>query len=222
MEKEFNISRRNLVQNLAMATAFIGLTQFVSCKEQNDKEQTANKADQKEPKQLFPFYLPPQNPLQPGPAGIDIRTLIKSSQTNLQFSCVETAVAPQTMGPAPHVHKALDELMLVVEGTATVMVDGKVEDIQTGGWHFRPRKLEHTFWNASEKPLRFIDMYFNQNFEDFLEELFHHIFPEMIKNHLTPQDPKIAKQLKDLDIRFGVTTFPEKRQAIIDKYQLKG
>lgn len=212
-----SISRRTLVQNLALATAGVGLSQFASGKGLTDKGN-----DDNEIQPLLPFYLPPQEPLQPGPAGIDIRTWVRSSKTNMQFSCVETAVAPRTMGPAPHVHKDLDELMLVLEGSATVIVAGKVEEIKAGGWHFRPKKLEHTFWNASEKPLRFIDMYFNQNFEDFLEELFHQIFPDMMKNNLTPKDPKIATRLKDLDQRFGITTFPEKRQPIIDKYMLKG
>lgn len=217
MKKNISISRRTLVQTLTMATAGIGLAKFAS-----GKELTFNGNDNKGIQPLLPFYLPPQEPLRPGPGGIDIRTWVRSSKTNLQFSCVETAVAPRTMGPAPHVHKDLDELMLVLEGTATVIVDGKVEEIQAGGWHFRPRKLEHTFWNASEKPLRFIDMYFNQNFEDFLEELFHQIFPDMIKNNLTPKDPEIANRLKNLDMRFGITTFPEKRQPIINKYGLKG
>ncbi len=212
-----SMSRRMLVQSLAMATAGIGLAQFVSA-----KELVFNKSDSKGIAPLLPFYLPPREPLQPGPGGIDIRTWVRSSKTNRQFSCVETAVASRTMGPAPHVHKDLDELMFVLEGTATVIVDGKVEEIEAGGWHFRPRKLEHTFWNGSEKPLRFIDMYFNQNFEDFLEELFHKILPDMIKNNLTMKDLEIEKRLKNLDARFGVTTFSEKRQPIIDKYGLKG
>jgi mannose-6-phosphate isomerase-like protein (cupin superfamily) len=217
MKKNMTISRRRMMQNLAMTTASLSLAQFALGKQATD----ARKED-KEIQPLLPFYLPPQKPLLPGPGGIDIRTWVRSSKTNSQFSCVETAVAPRTMGPAPHVHKDLDELMLVLEGTATVIVDGKVEEIQAGGWHFRPRKLEHTFWNGSEKPLRFIDMYFNQNFEDFLEELFHQIFPDMMKKNLTPKDPQIANRLKNLDERFGVTTFPEKRQPIIDKYRLKG
>jgi len=217
MKTEISISRRRMIQNIALATAGIGLAQFTSCKEEKGREN-----DQKEMRSLLPFYLPPQIPLQPGSLGIDIRTWVKSSQTNLQFSCVETAVAPLKMGSAPHVHKDLDELMLVLEGTATVIVDGKIEEIKAGGWNFRPRKLEHTFWNSTEKPLRLIDMYFNQNFEDFLEELFHKISPYMIKNHLTPQDPKIAERLRNLDKRFGITTFREKRQPIINKFGLKG
>jgi mannose-6-phosphate isomerase-like protein (cupin superfamily) len=217
MEKNINISRRTLVQNLALVTAGLGLAQFASGKELPYKG-----TDYKETHPLLPFYLQPQEPLQPGPGGIDIRTWVRSSKTNLQFSCVETAVAPRTMGPAPHVHRDLDELMLVLEGSATVIVNGKVEEIQTGGWHFRPRKLEHTFWNGADKPLRFIDMYFNQNFEDYLEELFHHIFPDMIKNKLSPKDPQIANRMKNLDARFGVSTFPAKRPPIIKKYGLKG
>ncbi|AMR34558.1 cupin [Mucilaginibacter sp. PAMC 26640] len=169
-----------------------------------------------------PFYLPPLAPLKPGPGGLDIRTWIRSSKTNKQFSCVEAAVAPRQMGPAPHVHAELDELMLVLEGTATVWLNGKAEEIMAGGWHFRPRLIEHTFWNASDKPLRFIDMYFNQNFEDFLEELFHRIIPEMRKNNLTPADPCVAKRTAELDARFGITTYPEKRQPLIARYGLNG
>ena len=216
MENELSISRRNLIQQLAMVTAGAGLVQLTACQPSAQKQTTPDAQQLR-----HPFYLPPKSPLAPGPGGLDIRVWVRSTQTNRQFSCVETAVAPKTMGPAPHIHAELDEIMLVLEGTATVIVDGKVEEIATGGWHLRPRKIEHTFWNGSDKPLRFIDMYFNQNFEDFLEELFHQIFPDMMQQHLTPADPGIAKRLADLDKRFGVTSFNEKRQPIVDKYGLK-
>jgi mannose-6-phosphate isomerase-like protein (cupin superfamily) len=210
-------TRRDLIQQLALVTA--GLSIFSSASGSNSSDSSVAKT---ELKILQPFYLPPAKPLQAGPGGIDIRTLVRSSQTNMQFSCVETAVGPKRMGPAPHLHKDLDELMLVMEGTATVIVDGKVEEIQTGGWHMRPRGIEHTFWNGSNEPLRFVDMYFNQNFEDFLEELFHQIIPDMVKNNLTPSDPTISRRMDDLNLKFGVTAFPEKRQSLIDKYGLQG
>ncbi len=169
---------------------------------------------------LRPFYIPPAAPVQPGPGGMDIRTIIRSTQTNRQFSCVEYAVAAKKMGPAPHYHKALDELMYVLEGTATVMVEEAFYEIPAGGWHMRPRGLVHTFFNNSDKPFRAIDMYFNQNFEDYLVEMFHHIIPEMQQQKLTPKDPAIAKRMHDLHEKFGMVGFPEKRQAIIDKYGL--
>src|SRR5882672_5357976 len=87
---------------------------------------------------LKPFYLPPDSsPLIPV-HGLDIRVKIRSSQTNQQFSCIDFAVAPKTMGPAPHVHKALDELMYVHEGTVSVLVGKEVTEVKAGGWHFRP------------------------------------------------------------------------------------
>lgn len=207
-------TRRTAIQQLALVSAGLSMFSLIS----NGEVKTAVKKNND--KIIEPFYLPPLPPLQPGPGGIDIRTWVRSTQTNKQFSCVEAAVAPKKMGPAPHIHKELDEIMLVLEGTASVIVAGKMEEIQAGGWHMRPRGIEHTFWNGTDKNLRFIDMYFNQNFEDFLEELFHKIIPGMLQNKLTPEDPVVAKQFAELDKKFGITTFAEKRQGIIDKYGL--
>lgn len=170
---------------------------------------------------LKPFYLPPAAPLEAGPAGINIRTWVRSTQTNNQFSCVEAAVAPKTMGPPPHIHKELDEICFVLEGTASVLVGTEVYEVKAGGFHLRPRGIAHTFWNASNEKLRFMDLYFNQNFEDYLEELFFKIYADMAKYKLTPMDAGIGKRMADLDKRFGITMFPEQCQAIVDKYGLK-
>jgi mannose-6-phosphate isomerase-like protein (cupin superfamily) len=170
----------------------------------------------------MPFYIPPSEPLEPGPGNVDIRTIIHSKQTSEQFSNVEVAVAAKQMGPSPHLHKNLDELMYVLEGTATVMIGEEIYEVKAGGWNFRPHGIVHSFWNASETPLRFIDCFFNQNFEDYLEELFHKIIPHMVKNNLTPTTQEIANRIDTLDKKFGVTWFHEQRQAIVDRYGLKG
>ena len=170
---------------------------------------------------LKPFYIPPKEPLTPGPASGDIRTIIHSGQTNKQLSNVEVALAPRQMGPSPHLHKDLDELMYVLEGTATVLIDKEIYNVEAGGWNFRPHGIIHSFWNASDKPLRFIDCFFNQNFEDYLEDLFHKIIPDMVKNNLTPTSPEIAKRIAALDKKFGVIWFHDQRQTIVDKYGLK-
>lgn len=207
-------SRRSAIQKMMLAMAGIGMLPFSSAA----KNALFPRLD--EDTKLQPFYIPPAVPLQPGPGGLDIRTLIHSSQTNKQFSCVEFAVAAKKMGPAPHYHKELDELMYVLEGTATVMVEDIEYEIPAGGWHFRPRNLVHTFFNNTDKPFRGIDMYFNQNFEDYLEEMFHKIIPEMQQQQLTPKDPAIAKRMHDLQEKFGMVGFPGKRQAIVNKYGL--
>ena len=202
------MKRRNFLSNTVLAgLALPAIDAFASKPENNEM--------------LQPFYIPSSAPLQPGPGGMDIKIWVRSSQTNLQYSSVEAAVAPKMMGPPPHIHKDLDEICFVLEGTASILVGEKVYEIEAGAWHMRPRGIKHTFWNASDKPLRFIDMYFNQNFEDYLEEYFHKIGADMAKNNLTPMDAGIAKRMAALDTKFGVTMFPHERQAIMDKYGLK-
>jgi mannose-6-phosphate isomerase-like protein (cupin superfamily) len=213
MENQHRITRKAAIQNMGIAA--LGLLQMTSCQTQTDEQQTSS---QQTPP--LPFYVPPTTPLDPGIVGMNVRTIIRSTQTNQQFSSVEMAIAAKHMGPPPHIHQDLDEIMFVLEGTATVMVDGEIEEVQAGGWHLRPRKLEHTYWNATDKTLRFVDMYFHQNFEDFLEELYLKIFPEMIKNNQTPNDPKIAQRLAALDKQFGITTFADKRKPLADQYGL--
>lgn len=167
-----------------------------------------------------PFTLPGGTSLQPGPTGIDFRVVIRQAQTQGRLSCVEAAMAPMQMGPAPHYHDELDELMYVTEGTVSVLIDGQLHEVPAGGWNFRPRKLEHTFFNRTAKPARFIDMYFNQNLEDYLEELVHKIFPEMRQKGLTPFSPGIRERIAELDKKFGITNHFEKRAEVAKTYQL--
>ncbi len=169
---------------------------------------------------LKPVLLPALPPLDPK-GGMDIRVWVRSGMTNGLFSSVECAVAPKVMGPPPHYHKELDELMLVLEGTASVMVEGEVVEIGAGGWHLRPRNLTHTFWNASDQPLRFVDMYFNQPFEEFLEKVFFEYTPEKGYPFGSKERERVMNQLTE---QFGLVyanTAHDERKAIIEKYGLK-
>jgi len=213
MSNKQNKSRRNAIQQMLVATAGMSMFSLPSCAQIKSIDASANK-------DLSPFMLSPMQPLQPGPGGLYIRTWVRSSQTNMQYSCVEFAVAAKKMGPEPHYHQSLDELMYVLDGTATVMVEDTIYEIPAGGWHFRPRGKVHTFFNNTDKPFRGIDMYFNQNFEDYFEEIFHKIIPAMQKDNLTMSDPAIAKQMHALHEKFGLVGFPEKRKPIMEKYGL--
>lgn len=203
------MKRRNFLSAGAAGFSLLNLPTFTSAQSDNSEDP------------LLPFYIPPHQPLQPGAGNVDIRTIIQGSKTGKQFSNVEVAVGPKQMGPSPHMHEDLDELMYVLEGTATVMIGKELYEVEAGGWNFRPRRIVHSFWNASDKPLRFIDCFFNQSFEDYLEELFHKIIPDMVKNNLTPATPAIANRIAMLDKKFGVTWFHDQRKTIVDKYKLR-
>ena len=95
-------SRKNALQQMAAITMSAGLAGMIALAIARNVPKNIDP--------LQPFYLPPAKEiLQPGPGGVNIRTWVRSTQTNNQFSCVEAAVAPKKMGPAPHIYKELDE-----------------------------------------------------------------------------------------------------------------
>jgi mannose-6-phosphate isomerase-like protein (cupin superfamily) len=163
--------------------------------------------------------LPAKSPLAHN-GGMAIHTWVRSSMTNGMYSSVEAAVAPKLMGPVPHYHEGLDELMYVVEGTASILMGEDIIQVEQGGWHLRPRMIKHTFFNASDKPLRFIDMYFNQPFEEYLEQIFFELTPE--KGYVDGTEKKNAA-LDSLNKKFGLIIPPgafDQRNEIAKKYGL--
>jgi mannose-6-phosphate isomerase-like protein (cupin superfamily) len=211
IKSENKMDRRNFLQTSGILAAVAGLPQGL-VQAQAPMMHNSNP--------LQPFLIPPIHALDHG-GNMAIKTLIRNEMTGGVYSCVACAVAPKVMGPPPHYHLELDELMFVLEGTASVLVEDEEVQVQAGGWHFRPRKLRHTFWNASDQPLRFIDMYFNQNFEVFLERIFYELTAE--KGY-----PMGSEQLKHehdlLNEKYGLVyakTAGQERQQIIEKYGLK-
>ncbi len=168
---------------------------------------------------LKPILLPSMPPLD-HKGSSDIRVWVRSSMTNGLYSSVECAVAPKVMGPPPHMHKELDELMYVIEGTASILVGDDIVEVKAGGWHLRPRLIKHTFWNASDKSLRFMDMYFNQPFEEFLERIYHEL---TAKNGFPDGSDSKTKEINKLNNKFGLVYSPtafDERQEIVKKFGL--
>lgn len=204
------MERRDFVLKTSILTAFGGLSQSAM-----SSPQVSTVSDP-----ILPILLPSMPPLE-HKGGMDIRVWVRSTMTNGLYSNVECAVAPKLMGPPPHYHKELDEMMYVVDGTASILIGEEVVEVQAGGWHLRPRMLKHTFWNASDQPLRFFDMYFNQPFEEYLEQIFHELTPE--KGY--PEGSEVKnKEMKILNEKYGLI-FPSnafaERQEIMKKYGLK-
>ena len=166
-----------------------------------------------------PFSESPKDPLRAGPRGVDIRIRVRSSQTANQYSCVETALAPKTLGPSPHEHAHLDELAFVLEGTLSVMVEDEVFEVPTGGFQWRPRGRVHSFWNATDEPVCFLDMFFNQNFDEYLQAFFA-LREELNRPGSGFTEQAYVEQLAALDREFGITQYHERRDEILERYEL--
>ena len=168
-------------------------------------------------RKIPPFLVTPQPPLDSEPFGVSARAIIPGADTDYQYAGVETALAPQTLGPSPHFHKRLDELAYVLEGTLSVMVEQTVHEVSEGSMCFRPRGLVHTFWNATDRLVRFLDMFFNQNLDEYLDEFF-----RLIGASDETDSGQLPEKLAALDAEFDAVVYHDQRQAIIDKYGLKG
>lgn len=105
------------------------------------------------------------------------------------------------MGPPPHYHKKMDELSFVLEGTVSFVDRDDVIDVSTGGWIMSPRDTEHSFFNKTDSQASFMNMAFGQNFEDYQEELWLRITPDMLAAGLTQADPGVAKKIADLEMK---------------------
>lgn len=204
------MERRNFMLHAGLLASFAGIS----------KATFGNVLDNKIGDPLKPVLLP-ATPALDHKGSMDIKVWVKSAMTGGVYSNVECAVAPKTMGPAPHYHLELDELMYVVEGTASVLVGDDIVHIEAGGWHMRPRMIKHTFWNASSQPLRFFDMYFNQPFEEYLEAVFHTYTPE---NGYDRGSAKFREAMGKLSNQFGLKRFDNaeaEKQSIMNQFGLK-
>ena len=172
--------------------------------------------------QFAPAYTAPGQNAHNAPMlnvlGMPVGVKLQHAQTYGQFSCIECSLAPRQMGPPPHVHYALDEIMYVIEGTITVLEGDTTREVPTGGWHFRPRGIIHTFWNSHNQPAKFIDMYpSSQNFAHYLEELAQ-LGTDLYNEGANPFAPESIARFKALDARYDQEVFYEKMPEHMAKY----
>jgi len=207
-----NYNRRLAIKQMLLFTAGSGLA-FTSC------DTPPSGRSNKQVKPLEVVHVP-INGISKAKDGTYVGLpKIRSEHTNGQFCCHEIAVPARHAGPPPHLHKELDEIMYVIEGTVQVMVGETVTDIHAGEYHLRPHGIAHTFWNASDLPTRFIDMYPNQDFPSFFEEMVR-IKNRLKSKGLSHDSEEGINSLDKLYDQFGVEMFPEQFPAIIEKYDL--
>lgn len=172
--------------------------------------------------QLAPAYTAPGQNAHNAPTlnvlGMPTGVKLQHAQTGGLFSCVEVLLQPRQMGPPPHIHYELDEIMYVTEGTVSVLEGDRAVEVAAGGWHFRPRGLVHTFWNGHDSPAKFVDLYpSTQNFAHYLEEL-SQLGEDLHNEGANPFAPESIARFKALDARYNHEIFYEQMPEFMAKY----
>ena len=114
----------------------------------------------------------------------------------LPFALLEHTLAPGLLGAPPHRHSREDEISYVLEGTLCVWHrDGYVIEAGPGTVVRKPRGEWHTFWNADDVPVRFLDVVSPPEFAGYFREL-----AALIPEQGAPDQARIAA----LAARYGV------------------
>jgi len=102
---------------------------------------------------------------------LGVRFLLDGEATGGRFSLVEHTLPPRGLGAPLHRHASEDEYSYVIEGRLGAQLGDDVVEAGPGEVVRKPRGQEHTFWNAGDEPLRFVELISPAGFEGYFREI---------------------------------------------------
>ena len=102
--------------------------------------------------------------------GIGVLFKIYGEETGEALAVVEHPVGPHRLVP-PHTHSDTDEYSYVLEGEIGARIGDRIVKAPVGTYVFKPRRIMHTFWNATDKPARILEILSPAKFEKFFEAM---------------------------------------------------
>ena len=106
-----------------------------------------------------------------GIGGFGTTVLVPADATHGAYTMLEHTLEPGLIGAPPHRHAREDEVSYVLEGTLTVWRAGTVKEHGPGSVVRKPRGEWHTFWNAGDVPVRFLELISPPEFARYFHEL---------------------------------------------------
>ncbi len=101
---------------------------------------------------------------------LGVRFLI-DGEAGGSFALVEHTLPPRGLGAPLHRHANEDEYSYVIEGRLGAQLGDEVVEAGPGEVVRKPRGQKHTFWNAGDEPLRFLELISPAGFENYFREI---------------------------------------------------
>lgn len=137
---------------------------------------------------------------------------VLSKSVNGSAAIVEHTLEAKSLGAPMHKHTRENEISYVLEGELTAIQNGEVQTAGPGQFIVKPKDIFHTFWNATDQRIRFIEIITPGNFEYYYAEL---------APFLLPGQPPQPDKLKETAAKYGLIVDPTAAEEIIKKYGLK-
>lgn len=103
--------------------------------------------------------------------GTGARFVVAGDDAGGRFALVEHPMQPRALAAPMHRHHREDEYSFVLEGTIGALLGDSVVIGNPGDLIFKPREQWHTFWNASDKHARVLEIISPAGFENYFREL---------------------------------------------------
>lgn len=137
---------------------------------------------------------------------------VLSESVNGSAAIVEHTLEARSIGAPMHKHTHEDEISFVLEGELSVIQDGKVQIAKAGEYVIKPRGVFHTFWNSTNKRIRFVEVIVPGNFSNYFAEL---------EPHLPEGRPPVLEKVRETAAKYGLIVDPYAANEIITKYGLR-
>ncbi len=143
--------------------------------------------------------------------GVGVVIKVSGENTGGRFAVVEHPVEPGGLVEY-HTHTKEDECSYVLEGEIGVQVGDEVITAPAGAVVYKPRGVEHAFWNADSVPARLIDIISPAGFEHFFEETVGLVAPD------GSFDEEGFERLAE---RYGMSFDFERAEELVERYGLR-
>ena len=119
----------------------------------------------------LPFIVPAGGGVHAPLARLGTIHKVPSSVTEGRLAIVEHTLPRRALAAPLHRHSREDELSIVLTGMIGAQLGSEVVAAGAGSYVFKPRGQWHTFWNAGDDELRFIELLIPGGFEGYFARL---------------------------------------------------
>lgn len=141
---------------------------------------------------------------------VGARFIMDGAAAEGRFSVVEHPIVPRGLAAPMHLHTREDEFSFVLEGRWGFMLGSEVVYAEPGDFVYKPRDVWHTFWNATDRPARLLEIISPAGFEQFFVEL----------DHLLETDPDDLEAIFGLAAKYGVENDLEATARVVAEHDL--
>jgi len=142
------------------------------------------------------------------------RLNISRTENEANVAIVEHTLPPHTLAAPLHRHSREDEISYVLEGEMTVLADDELTTVPAEESIVKGREVWHTFWNAGDEPLRFLEIIAPGEFSEFFEEI-SHIYP------FDPADEEALARFEEICDRYAFEADLESVPKLCEEHRLQ-